>query len=437
MAELRVKSTGTLKLFENDNTSSVTIASPASLGADRTVTLPDGDVTLVAGTMSTGISWQSVKTSTVTAVAGEGYPVNTTAGAITVNLPAGVVGEQVAVVDYAGTFDSNACTIAANGSEKIKGTTDDATMATERQGAVFTYIDATQGWVVTSSSPDPGVTQIAYVTATGPDGAAGTTDGDYKYHVFNASKTGSNGFSVSGAGNADGSNTVEYLVVAGGGGGGASRAAGGGAGGMRTATGLSVTVQDYDIVVGAGGAGSTNSANIGSVGDTSSAIGISTVGGGGGSGAGTSANSSTRDGGSGGGTTSDNASDIGQGTAGEGNDGGTGGGSPNYGAGGGGGKGAVGSDGDGTNGGDGGAGSNSSITGSAVGYAGGGGGGTYQNGSGGSASHGGGAGGVTTDGTAGTTNRGGGAGGGGFNSGERSGGAGGSGVVIIRYKFQN
>ena len=56
MAELRVKSTGTLKLFESDNTSSVTIASPASLGADRTVTLPDGDVTLVAGTMSTGFA---------------------------------------------------------------------------------------------------------------------------------------------------------------------------------------------------------------------------------------------------------------------------------------------------------------------------------------------------------------------------------------------
>ena len=53
MSELRLKSTGTIKLFENDNTSSVTIASPASLGADRTVTLPDADVTLASGTMST------------------------------------------------------------------------------------------------------------------------------------------------------------------------------------------------------------------------------------------------------------------------------------------------------------------------------------------------------------------------------------------------
>ena len=52
MAELRVKSTGTLKLFESDNTSSVTIASPASLGADRTITLPDASVTLVSGTMN-------------------------------------------------------------------------------------------------------------------------------------------------------------------------------------------------------------------------------------------------------------------------------------------------------------------------------------------------------------------------------------------------
>jgi len=52
MAELRVKGTGTIKLFENDNTSSVTIASPASLSADKTVTLPDADVTLVSGTMN-------------------------------------------------------------------------------------------------------------------------------------------------------------------------------------------------------------------------------------------------------------------------------------------------------------------------------------------------------------------------------------------------
>ena len=51
MSELRLKSTGTIKLFENDNTSNVTIASPASLGADRTITLHDASVTLASGTM--------------------------------------------------------------------------------------------------------------------------------------------------------------------------------------------------------------------------------------------------------------------------------------------------------------------------------------------------------------------------------------------------
>ena len=69
MAELRLQSTGTVKLFESDNTSSITIASPASLSSNRTVTLPDGDVTLVAGTMLTsggkiGQVLQATKTDT-------------------------------------------------------------------------------------------------------------------------------------------------------------------------------------------------------------------------------------------------------------------------------------------------------------------------------------------------------------------------------------
>jgi hypothetical protein len=69
MAELRVQSTGTIKLFESDDTSSVTIASPASLSSNRTVTLPDGDVTLVAGTMLTsgGLVLQVVTSANTTA----------------------------------------------------------------------------------------------------------------------------------------------------------------------------------------------------------------------------------------------------------------------------------------------------------------------------------------------------------------------------------
>ena len=66
----------------------------------------------------------------------------------------------------------------------------------------------------------------AFVTATG--GTESTT-GDYKIHIF----TGPGTFCVSCAGNAGGSSTVDYMVIAGGGGGGANRGAGGGAGGYR------------------------------------------------------------------------------------------------------------------------------------------------------------------------------------------------------------
>ena len=100
-----------------------------------TITLPSGATLTIAGTITnsgtaTGfgaVDWQTsdIKTSTFTAVAGKGYFVNTTGGAITVNLPAGSAGSQIALADYAGTWDANNCTLAANGSEKIQGETTD------------------------------------------------------------------------------------------------------------------------------------------------------------------------------------------------------------------------------------------------------------------------------------------------------------------------
>ena len=98
--------------------------------------------------VSGGTSWQAVKTSTFTAAAGEGYFVNTTSGAITMNLPAGSIGDEVVFIDYAGTFDSNTFTIAANGSEKIAGSTADLTVSTERAGNTLVYTDSTQGWLL-------------------------------------------------------------------------------------------------------------------------------------------------------------------------------------------------------------------------------------------------------------------------------------------------
>ena len=96
-----------------------------------------------------------------------------------------------------------------------------------------------------------GKTNAAFVTATG---GTITTSGDFKIHTFTSSGT----FSVSDAGDGNGSNTVEYLVVAGGGSGGYGYGAGGGAGGFRqnfpspATGGVGVSVQNYPISIGAG-----------------------------------------------------------------------------------------------------------------------------------------------------------------------------------------
>jgi len=100
-------------------------------------------------TVSGGVSWQAVEAgATMTAVAGEGYFINTTSNACTATLPAGSIGDEVNFIDYAGTFDTNNLTVAANGSEKIHGSTDDLTVAVERAGFALVFTDSTQGWLL-------------------------------------------------------------------------------------------------------------------------------------------------------------------------------------------------------------------------------------------------------------------------------------------------
>ena len=94
-----------------------------------------------------GTQWQAVKTANYTASAGQGVFANTTSSSFTVTLPAGTLGDEVTIVDYAGTFDSNALTVAANGSEKIFGSTDDLTVSTERAAFTLVFTDSTQGWL--------------------------------------------------------------------------------------------------------------------------------------------------------------------------------------------------------------------------------------------------------------------------------------------------
>ena len=158
---------GTLVLNCESNSHGIKLQSPAhSASQSYTLKFPTGNVTAgtflkvasITGSGTTGVgqlsfaaagtSWQAVKTSSFTAAGGEGYFVNTTSGVITMTLPAGTIGDEVAFIDYAGTFDSNTFTVTADGSEKIHGSTDDLTISTERAANTLVFTDSTQGWLL-------------------------------------------------------------------------------------------------------------------------------------------------------------------------------------------------------------------------------------------------------------------------------------------------
>jgi hypothetical protein len=114
--------------------------------AGDTINLTTATVNLPTGVG--GTSWQAVKTSNFTAVAGEGYFVNTTGGVITATLPSSAtIGNEVSIIDYAGTADTNNITIGRNG-HKIQGASSDMTVTTERAAFTLVYVDSTQGWLL-------------------------------------------------------------------------------------------------------------------------------------------------------------------------------------------------------------------------------------------------------------------------------------------------
>ncbi len=110
----------------------------------------DGTITEAKLDTNSGgiIDWQAVVTSNTTMVSGRGYFVNTTSGAITMTLPASANrGDEVHVIDYAATADTNNITIGRN-SHKIQGASSDLTVATERAAFTLVYVDSTQGWLL-------------------------------------------------------------------------------------------------------------------------------------------------------------------------------------------------------------------------------------------------------------------------------------------------
>ena len=110
----------------------------------------DGVITEPKLAANTGgiVDWQAVVTGATTMVAGRGYFVNTTSSAFTMTLPSSAArGDEVHIIDYAATFDTNNCTVGRN-SHKIQGASSDLTVATERAAFTLVYVDATQGWLL-------------------------------------------------------------------------------------------------------------------------------------------------------------------------------------------------------------------------------------------------------------------------------------------------
>jgi hypothetical protein len=155
-----IGATGAVRLSDTTGGEYVGLKAPGTVSASYTLTLPtatgtadqilvtDGSGNLSFADNSGGTSWQAVKTTGFTAVAGEGYFCDTSSAGFTATLPATpTLGDEVTLVDYAGTFDTNNLTVGRN-SENIQGSAADLTVSVERAGLTLVYSGATQGWLL-------------------------------------------------------------------------------------------------------------------------------------------------------------------------------------------------------------------------------------------------------------------------------------------------
>jgi len=234
-------------------------------GATITLGRCGGTVSLASGATQSGfgrsgsVNWcTTIKTSPLTSESGKGYFINTAGGAVTVTLPSGPsVGDIVAVADAGRSAACNAITIGRN-SQKIDNLALCGTICTSGGAATLVYTGSCNGWK-TVADTSANLTSPLYITATG--GNAITTCGNFKTHIF----TSGGNFAVT-ASETTPNNIVEYVVIGGGAGGaGGNYNGGGGAGGFRIYSAcaspnplngpaaLPVTTQSYPITIGAGG----------------------------------------------------------------------------------------------------------------------------------------------------------------------------------------
>jgi hypothetical protein len=244
--------------------------------------IPAGATLTNNGTASgfASIAWQStiVTGSTLTAVAGNGYWIDTTLNACTITLPASAsVGDQIIFVDYARKWGINAVTINQNSLNFQGYSSPNPVYNTNGQSVTIVYSGATKGWIptvdddVTDEVPQPYSVDFLVIAGGGSGGSVNSNN-------------------TSGGGGGAGGYRNSYSTETSGGGG-------------SSETSLTFTQGVvYTITVGAGATASTSAVVSGSN-SLISGTGITTItstGGGGGSGM-VSAPTAAASGGSGGG----------------------------------------------------------------------------------------------------------------------------------------
>jgi len=123
----------------------------AKLGTDGQVLTSSGaGLSAAFEDLAAGISWQAIETgSTMTAVAGEGYWIDTTSNTCTITLPASASnGDTIIFADYARTWGTYQIIIDSNGLN-YQGDDDtfDVEYSTDGQAVKIVYSDATNGWI--------------------------------------------------------------------------------------------------------------------------------------------------------------------------------------------------------------------------------------------------------------------------------------------------
>jgi len=105
---------------------------------------------VVTAAAAAGVSWQDIETgSTMTAVAGNGYWIDTTSNACTITLPSSASdGDEIIFDDYARNWGTNGIILDSNGLN-YQGQDDsyDVEYGTDGQALHIVYSGATNGWI--------------------------------------------------------------------------------------------------------------------------------------------------------------------------------------------------------------------------------------------------------------------------------------------------